>query len=89
MTKRMPHEQRRAQILEAAIKIASEQGFAALTRTAVAEACEITPMTISLRFGSMAGLRSEVLQEAKRRNLTDITEAALTIHGGYPARVKA
>ena len=88
MAKKLTHEQRRAQILEAALKIATDDGFSALTRSRVAKACGVTMMTVSLRFGSMAALRAEVLKEAKLRGLTAITDAALTIHGGYPARVK-
>lgn len=83
----MTPDARRAQLLAAALGIAESQGFHALTRPAVASACSVTPMTINLRFGSMAELRAAVLAEAKRLKKKTILESAVSVHGNFPARV--
>ena len=83
----MTPDARRAQLLAAALDIAEKQGFNALTRPLVAAACEVTPMTINLRFGSMAGLRAAVITEAKKLKKKEILEGATSIHGNFPARV--
>ena len=85
----MTHTERRQQLLDAALKIATADGFSALTRSRVAQACGVTMMTVSLRFGSMAALRSEVIKAAKARGLTKIADEALSVHGSYPARTTA
>lgn len=83
----MTPDARRAQLLAAALHIAEKDGFNALTRPAVAAACEVTPMTINLRFGSMAELRAAVLAEAKRLKKKTILDSAISVHGNFPARV--
>lgn len=83
----MTPDARRAQLLAAALRIAEKDGFHTLTRPAVAKACEVTPMTINLRFGSMAELRAAVIAEAKRLKKKKILEDALSVHGNFPARV--
>lgn len=82
----MAPEARKKQLLAAAMVIAEKQGFTALTRPAVAAACEVTPMTINLRFGSMAELRAAVLAEAKRLKKKTILDSAISVHGNFPAR---
>lgn len=84
---RMTPDARRAQLLAAALVIAEKDGFHTLTRPAVAAACDVTPMTINLRFGSMADLRAAVLKEAKRLKKKPILDSATSVHGNFPARV--
>lgn len=78
---RMSPDARRKQLLGAAMRIAETQGFGKLTRPAVAKACEVTPMTINLRFGSMQALREAVLKEAKRLKKPEIISQAKTLYG--------
>lgn len=78
---RMSPEERHAQILAAALHIASEQGLDAVTRPAVAKAADITVMWVSAKFGSIGGLKAEVLMEAGRTNMVALLQAAHD--GGY------
>lgn len=73
---RMTPEARHAQILAAALQIAEKQGLDAVTRPAVAAVADVTVMWISAKFGSIGGLRYEVLMEAGRKNMVKLLQDA-------------
>lgn len=55
---------RNTRILEAAIQVAENQGFDKVSKKTVSDLCGLSSGTISMAFGSMEGLRDEVLRHA-------------------------
>lgn len=68
---------RNAAVLEAAVDIAERRGMGQVTREAVAEHTGFSTGTVSNAYGSMAGLRDEVMREAVKRGLTSIVAYGL------------
>jgi TetR/AcrR family transcriptional regulator, transcriptional repressor of bet genes len=58
---RMTADERKAQLLEAAYKIAKKDGIRKVTCTAVAAACKVTYGLVSQYFGSREAMRAEVM----------------------------
>lgn len=88
---RLPREQRsalmratsRAAILAAATALAEEHGFQNITRNGVAARAGVANGLINHSFGTMDGLRDELVAEAiKAENLTIIGQA---LASGHPA----
>lgn len=62
---RMEPSKRKRQLLDAAVKLAEKKGWRKLTRVMVAEATGTSDGLVSRYFGSRAGLREAVLDEAR------------------------
>lgn len=64
IARRRAPQERREQILVVAVKLVRKHGLSAVTRDAVAEAAGVAQGTVNVYFGSIAGLREEVMQRA-------------------------
>ncbi|MGL4894253.1 MAG: TetR family transcriptional regulator [Shewanella sp.] len=74
---RMKPEVRREQILAAAIVVANEQGYNALTRDGVAKAAGVATGQVNHIFNTMAQLRRAVMRAAVHRELLPIVAQGL------------
>lgn len=61
---RMTHDDRRRDILEAAMQIARKSGFSRITRDGVAAAAGVSSGLVSYHFTDANGLRDAVVDEA-------------------------
>lgn len=69
---RMPVEQRREQLLDAALDIALERGFHAVTVDAVARACEVTRPVVYSVFADRSALLGALADRAEARTLEQL-----------------
>ena len=68
-------------ILKAAIKIASSQNFKAIPRDAVASLAKVANGAVNYHFGTVTGLKSEVMKHAVENEiLTVIAEGLVDNH---------
>jgi AcrR family transcriptional regulator len=74
-TPRLAPEARRRQIIDATLKVAESEGFAALTIDAVASEAGITRPVIYDLFGDLRGLLAATLADAESRALTTLAAA--------------
>jgi len=68
----MPADQRREQLLEAALDIALERGFHAVTVDAVARACEVTRPVVYGVFADRTALLTGLADRAEARSLEQL-----------------
>ena len=54
-------------MIEAALTRAECVGFANLTRVEIADACGVSPALVSLRFGTLASMKRDVIRAAIRK----------------------
>jgi AcrR family transcriptional regulator len=69
---RMPADERRDQLLSAALDLALERGFHALSVDGVAKACGVTRPVVYGLFGDRAGLLAALMDRAEQRALTGL-----------------
>ena len=62
--KRMEPRERRAQLLEVALKRAKVVGYSNITREDIATHAGVVPGTVSLTFGTMPKLKRDVMRHA-------------------------
>lgn len=75
---RMHPNDRKAQILDAAIAVAVRDSFANMERKAIAREANVTEGLVSYHFGTMKNLRRTVMRHAiKERNLYIIAEGII------------
>jgi AcrR family transcriptional regulator len=58
--------ERTAQILAAALKLAAREGYARITREAIAGAAGVSPGLVTHHMGTMEQLRRDLMREALR-----------------------
>ena len=69
---RLPPAERREQLLEAALDIALERGFHAVTVDAVAKACDVTRPVVYSAFADRAALLAGLADRAEQRTLEQL-----------------
>lgn len=72
----MEPDKRRAAILEAALRAATQHGWAKLTRDHIAAAAGVSPGLVSIRLGSMAEVKRAVRDLADRRRVDLVSDPA-------------
>lgn len=77
--------ERAARVLDAAVAIASEQGYGAVSREAIASMTKLSLGTVSNAFGSMDELRREVLRQAVIKKILPIVAAGLALNSDITA----
>lgn len=75
----MPAEQRREQLVEAALDIALERGFHAVTVDAVARACGVTRPVVYGLFADRAALLTALADRAEARTLEQLAPVFPTL----------
>ena len=76
-------ENRNRAVLEAALAMAQERGFASITRDGVAERAGVAAGSVNNAYGDMSGLRDAVMASAVEREMVDIVGQGLA--AGHPA----
>lgn len=78
--------ERREQLLDAALTLATRHGYMNITRDLVGAAAGVAPSLINRYFKDMAGLKNQVIREAVRRKcLLVIGQAVVNKHPGVRA----
>lgn len=72
-------DERRANILNAAIEFASANGFTKVTRDAVAKAAGVSPALVTFYFWHVEELRRVIMQEAVDREVLPIILTGLAL----------
>lgn len=75
--KRLAPDERAAQILDAAVKLAVRTGWRRLTRDSIATSAKISTGLVSAHFGSMDNLRDEVMRAAVSRRILSIVREGI------------
>lgn len=79
MSKRMKPDDRRDEILAAALRVATRQGYKVFTRAQVAESAGCAESLVSKYFGTMPQFRRQVMRAAIRaKNRIIIMQGVLT-----------
>jgi AcrR family transcriptional regulator len=78
---RLPAAARRTQLLDAALDIALERGFHAVTVDAVARACDVTRPVVYGSFADRAALLGALADRAEQRTLTQLAEVFPALPG--------
>lgn len=91
--KRLDPDARKAAILTAAVKLATEKHYQTITRDDVAQAAGVSAGLVTRYFFAMPELRRRVMEEAVRRELLPVIAQGLA-HGcpvaaGAPAWLRA
>ena len=71
---RLPREQRREQLLDAALDIALERGFHAVTIDGVARAAGVTRPVVYGLFADSTALLASLIERAEQRSLAQLSE---------------
>ena len=78
MSKKLPAEDRKRQILSAAVRVAARPGgWASMTRIAVANEAGLSEAMVSIHFGTMLNFRRSVMREAIRLSQLSIVAQGL------------
>ena len=92
-TRRLPPDDRRDAILQAAIRLAVTDGYFTLTRESAAQAAGVSPGLVSRYFYATALLRATVMREAVSRGILSIIAEGLAtrcpIACAAPAELRA
>lgn len=74
-------DKRRAQLLDAAMRLAEETDYKLITRAAIASFCGVTESLVSFHLGDMDTLRDTILREAIRlEKLSIVARGLLDMH---------
>lgn len=84
---RMTPDERATQILDAALALVARDGFANLTRGAVAERAKCSKALITIRFDSFEGLLRAVFKEAVRTENYPVIAQGLVSKKTFGVRV--
>lgn len=76
-------DNRNRAVLNAAVEIAQERGYASLTRDGVADRAGVAAGSVNNAYGSMDALRDAVMAHAVDQRLVDIVGQGLA--AGHPA----
>ena len=79
MVKRLEPTERRDQILKAAVDLAKEKGYHALTRDGVAVQAGVSFGLVTRYYGAIDTLKQKVMDEAVRTGILEIIAAGLAV----------
>jgi len=91
MTKqtKMHPADRIAQILNAALVVASKVGYARLTREDIAKRADVPASLISYHLGTMPALRRKIMREAIRTECLPVVAQGLAIRDRFALKAPA
>ena len=91
MTKqtKMHPADRIAQILQAALVVASKVGYARLTREDIAKRADVPASLISYHLGTMPALRRKIMREAIRTECLPVVAQGLAIRDRFALKAPA
>jgi len=87
-TKLKPSD-RIAQILSAALVVASKVGYARLTREDIAKRADVPASLISYHLGTMPALRRKIMREAIRTECLPVVAQGLAIRDRFALKAPA
>lgn len=74
---RLKPDDRKKQILDAALDLAEKQGYAHVTREAIAAAADCAPALVSNYYGTMVSFRRDIMRAAIRERRLPIVAQGL------------
>jgi len=78
-----------AQILDAALVVASKVGYARLTREDIAKRADVPASLISYHLGTMPALRRKIMREAIRTECLPVVAQGLAIRDRFALKAPA
>lgn len=87
MSVRMNPDERRAEVLAAALRTAAALGLSRMTREDIAKAAGCTPGLVSARLGTMKRVRDEVMRLAVRQEVLPVVAEGIALR--HPHALKA
>ena len=85
-SERKQPEERREQILLAAVNLAAERGYTKITQSEIAEAANVSHGLVSRYFETMEGLRAAVMHHAITKEIPRIILQGLALKDPIAAR---
>lgn len=86
---RLPPEERRAELLDVALKLAKRKGYLNLTRDGLAAAAKCSQGLVTKRFGAMDNLRREVMRAAVARGVLEVIAQGIAARDPVALRAPA
>lgn len=80
---RLPKTQRRAELLDAAVRIAERLGADKVTHDAVANECGVTRTLVVHYFGTAPQLRRDVMRAAVKRRIVPIVARGIALRDSH------
>ena len=80
MNKRLLPEIRAADLLAAALRVATRNGWRTLTREAVATEAQVSPGLVSLHLGTVDNMRRDVMRAAIRERCVRVVAEGLALN---------
>lgn len=80
---RMPPAERKTQLIAAAVRVAARDGYANMTREAVALAADVSPGLVSRYLGTMIALRRTVMRAAVKQGVVRVIAQGLAARDPY------
>jgi AcrR family transcriptional regulator len=77
---------RTRELLDTALHVAAADGWANLTRDAIAVAAGVSPALVSARLGTMAATKRAVMREAVRREVLPVVAEGLALRDAHAMR---
>lgn len=87
MAIRMNPDERRAEVLAAALRTAAAVGLSRMTREEIAKAAGCTPGLVSARLGTMRKIRDEVMHQAVKQEVLPVIAEGIALR--HPHALKA
>jgi len=83
MTAKLKPADRKKQILDGALNVASLVGYQNVTRDAVATAAGVSTGLINLHFSTMAQLKRDIMRAAVKREVLSVIAQGLAAHDAH------
>lgn len=81
-----PSNDRKSQLLEAALKIAKKIGYTKVTREAIAKDADVSPALVSFYFGSTPNMKRDIMRHAVKQGIVEIIAQGLADKNPYAAK---
>lgn len=72
-----PSNDRKSQLLEAALKIATRIGYTKVTREAIAKEAKVSPALVSFYFGTTPKMKRDIMRHAVKQEIVEIIAQGL------------
>lgn len=77
--RRLKQDERRAEILDAAVAVAKDQGFSNITRDAIAARADVVGGLVTHYFGTILNLKRDIMRYAVRTEILSIIAQGVAI----------
>ena len=86
---RLEPDQRKQDILDAAMLLSIENNYATITKQQIADKCDISPSLINTYFNDMDGMRQAIMKEAIHLSVSSIIAQGVVYGNGLAINANA